>query len=175
MITLERVFYASQIIAALCVAASVVFVILELRANTKSQRVVAVNSLSVGIAQINVASMQSPALGDALAIAVKDWSAATREQRIVAHYFLFTFFKLHENAWYQERAGMLERDQWQAWERSIRLYYHSPGVQKGWWPRRHDAFSAAFQDWLAGTTPPEDVAALSELFDDAKPAAKGKG
>jgi hypothetical protein len=169
MITLEQVFYASQIIAALCVAASIVFLILELRANTLSQRVVAVNSLSAGITQINVATMQSPALGDALAIAVEDWSAATREQRIIAHYFLFSFFKLHENAWYQERAGMLEPDQWQAWERSIRLYYHSPGVQMGWWPRRHSSYSTAFQDWLSGTSPPDDFAALSELFDDAKP------
>jgi hypothetical protein len=168
MTSLEQPFYVSQIVAALCVLASLVFLIVEVRANTRSQRVLAVNSLSVGIAQINVPTMGSPALGDALAIATRDWSAATREQRIVAHYFLFSFFKLHENAWYQQRAGMLEPEQWQGWESQIRLYYHSPGVKKAWWPMRRTAYSKAFQDWLATTTPPEDAASLSELFDDRR-------
>src|SRR6476619_8666820 len=48
----------------------------------------------------NVPAMQSPALGTALATALKDWSSASHDERVIAHYFLFCFFKLHEQAWY---------------------------------------------------------------------------
>ena len=67
----------------------------------------AVDSLAAAIAAINVPATQSSALGSALSSAVNDWASATRDERIMARYFLFSFFKLHESAWYQRKAGSL--------------------------------------------------------------------
>ena len=96
--SLEQAAYLSQVIAAVAVLASLVFIGLQVRQNTRSQRVVAVSSLAAAIAAINVPAMESPALGEALSKALHDWGSASREQRIVAHYFLFSFFKLSESA-----------------------------------------------------------------------------
>jgi len=98
---------------------------------------------------------------------VRDWSAASRDERITAHYFLFSFFKLVEAAWYQQRAGVLERGQWLGWKTAIRQYYHSPGVAGVWWPRRRQAFSPEFQAYLASTRPPEGLGTLVDIFDAA--------
>ena len=76
----------------------------------------AVESLAAAITAIKVPGMQSPALGTALAKATADWSSATREERMIAHFFLFSFFKLLENAWYQQKAGILDQAQWVGWE-----------------------------------------------------------
>ena len=84
--------------ALVALLASLIFVGLQIRQNTQSQRVVAVESLATAIAAINVPAMQSPALGTALATALKDWSLASHDERVIAHYFLFCFFKLHEQA-----------------------------------------------------------------------------
>ena len=162
--SLEQAASLCQIIGALAVLASLVFVGFQIRQNTRSQKIVAVDSLSAAIAAINVPAMESPALGEALAKAMRDWSSATREQRIIAHYFLFSYFKLSENAWYQQKAKVLDQDQWAGWETQLRLYYHSPGVQAAWWPRRRQAYSPLFQAYLAGTTPPTDHGSLDELF-----------
>ena len=164
--SLEQAAYLGQIIAAIAVLGSLVFVGLQIRQNTRFQKIAAVDALSVAIAAINVPAMESPALGEALSTATRDWGAATREQRILAHYFLFSYFKLAENAWYQRRAGVLEPAQWDGWERMVRMYYHSNGVSSAWWPRRRNAFSQSFQTYLAGTAATEDFGSLNDLFDD---------
>src|SRR5438874_13001589 len=91
--TLEQISLLAQIAGAVAFLASLIFVGLQIRQNAQSQRVVAVESLAAAIAAINVPAMQSPALGTALATALKDWSLASHDERVIAHYFLFCFFK----------------------------------------------------------------------------------
>jgi len=162
--TLEQLSALAQIVGAGALLASLIFVGLQIRQNTQSQRVVAVESLAAAIAAINVPAMQSPALGTALATALKDWSLASHDERVIAHYFLFCFFKLHEQAWYQYRSRVLDDAQWAGWENLIRAYYHSPGVQQVWWPSRRQAFSPQFQAYLAATEPPQAITTLADLF-----------
>lgn len=167
--SLEQAAYLSQVIAALAVLASLVFIGLQVRQNTRSQRVVAVSSLAAAIAAINVPAMESPSLGEALSKALHDWGSASREQRIVAHYFLFSFFKLSESAWYQRRAQVLDASQWTGWETLLLAIYHSEGVKTGWWPRRRNAYSPDFQAYLGRTVEPgAAIGSLRELFDNVE-------
>ena len=162
---LQTVVSLAEIISALAVTLTLIAVIVSLRQNTRSQKALAVESLAAAITAINVPGMQSPALGTALAKATADWSLATREERMIAHFFLFSFFKLLENAWYQQKAGILDQAQWVGWETMLRKYYHAEGVQQAWWPARKNGYSPEFQKFLSGTKPPEELGSLSELFD----------
>lgn len=164
--TLEQLSVLAQVIGACAVLASLIFVGLQIRQNTQSQHVVAVESLTAAIAAIVVPAMQSPVLGTALAKVLKDWSSATHDERVIAHYFLFSFFKLHEQAWYQYKSHVLDHTQWIGWENLIRVYYHSPGIQQVWWPSRRDTFSPKFQAYLAATKPPSAIVSLTDLFDE---------
>ena len=170
--SLEEASYLSQIVGAVAVVASLIFVGFQVRQNTRSQRVVAVNSLAAAAVAINVPAMESPAFGEALSTALADWKSATREQRIIAHYFLFSFFKLSESAWYQHRVQALDTPQWAGWENLLLATYHSSGVQTGWWPHRCDVYSPEFQQYLASTVK-EDVCvgALEEIFSNSRRAA----
>jgi hypothetical protein len=94
-----------------------------------------------------------------------NWGSASREDRIMAHYFLFSFFKLSENAWYQQKAGILDKALWLGWETLLRKYYHSDGVRRAWWPGRQHAYSPDFQKFLAGTRPADELGNLNDLFD----------
>jgi hypothetical protein len=154
----------AQIISALAVTFTLIAVIVSLRQNTKSQKALAVESLAAAITAINVPAIQSPELGAALAKATANWDSATPEQRMIVHFFLFSFFKLLENAWYQRKAGILDQAQWIGWETLLRKYYHADGVQKAWWPARKNGYSPEFQRFLSETKPPEELASLSELF-----------
>lgn len=165
--SLEQASYVSQVVGTIAVLASLIFVGLQIRQNTQSQKVVAVDSLAAAIAAINVPAMEAPALGEALAKATRDWGSASREQRIVAHYFLFSYFKLVENAWYQRRANVLDEMQWAGWSTGARMFYHSAGVQNAWWPRRCHTFSPEFQTFLTSTEPPPaEIGSLNDLFDN---------
>ena len=95
---------------------------------------------------------------------MQDWNSATREQKTVAHYFLFTWFKMAEMAWYQQQAGVLDQDQWSGWEAVTRIFYHSEGVKRVWWPNRSVAYSTAFQEHLAKTDSLSGIIPLNELI-----------
>jgi hypothetical protein len=107
------------VVAVLAVLGSLVFVGVQIRQNTRFQKIAAVDALSNAIAGVNRAGMETPDLGVALAAASQDWGTATRAQRILAHYFLMSYFKLAENAWNQRRAGIPEPDQWFGWENML--------------------------------------------------------
>ena len=155
----------AEIVSALAVVLTLVVLIISIRQNTKSQKALVVDSLAAAITSINVPAMESPALGSALSKATADWSSATREERIIAHYFLFSLFKLLENAWYQQKTGVLDRAHWLGWESLLRKYYHAEGVRRIWWPSRKHAYSPEFQRFLSETKPPKELSSLGELFD----------
>lgn len=166
--TLNDAYLVSQIVAAGAVVLTLIVLIVTIRQNTRAQRVLAVQSITSAIAAINVPAMESPQLGSALAATTRDWASATREERILSHYFLFTFFKLLEQAWYQHQAGALDAGTWAGWENSLLRFFHSPGVATGWWPGRRWAYSPAFRDYLEATGPPPVSGdALYRLFDGA--------
>jgi len=152
-----------SVIAALAVVLTLPVLIISIRQNTRAQRALVVDSLSKAIAEINVPLTQDPAIGAALQATTEDWYGATREQRIMAHYFFYSVFKLHENAWYQMRAGILERQIWGGWETNLRLFYHRPGIQDVWWPARRGSYSKEFRDHLAATAP-VPTGALDDIF-----------
>jgi hypothetical protein len=166
---MDKVAAIAEIVNALAVTLTLLGLIATIRQNTKSQKALAIDSLAAAIAAINVPATQSPALGAALSKAVNDWASATRDERIMAHYFLFSFFKLSESAWYQQKTHILDAGQWQGWEKGVRKFYHSAGVREVWWPNRRHAYSAEFQAYLAGTSPPTEIGSLAEIFDYAPP------
>jgi hypothetical protein len=155
----------AEIVSALAVVLTLIVLIISIRQNTKSQKALVVDSLAAAITSINVPAMESPALGSALSKATADWSSASREERIIAHYFLFSLFKLLENAWYQQKTGVLEQAYWLGWESLLRKYYHAEGVRRVWWPSRRHAYSPEFQNFLSETKPPKELSSLGELFD----------
>jgi hypothetical protein len=163
--SLQLLVALAEIVSALAVMLTLIVLIVSIRQNTRSQKALVVDSLAAAIASINVPAMESHALGSAISKAAADWGSATREERIVAHFFLFSLFKLLENAWYQQKAGILDTAQWVGWETMLRKYYHADGVHRVWWPGRKNAYSPEFQKFLSGTKPPDELGSLNELFD----------
>ena len=155
----------AEIVSASAVTLTLIALIVSIRQNTRSQKALAVDSLAAAITSINVPAMESHVLGTALSKVTADWGSASREERIIAHYFLFSFFKLLENAWYQQKAGILDQAQWRGWETLLRKYYHAEGVRRVWWPGRQNAYSPEFQEFLSGTKPPDELGSLNDLFD----------
>jgi len=161
----DRIASIAEVINAVAVTLTLFGLIVTIRQNTRPQKALAVDSLAAAIAAINVPATESPVLGSALSKAVNDWGSATREERVMAHYFLFSFFNLSESAWYQQKGDILEPAQWQGWEKLLRKHCHSPGVRDVWWPNRRHGYSSEFQNFLAGTVPPSEIGSLKDIFD----------
>ena len=163
--TLQMWVDLAQIISASAVTLTLLAVIMTIRQNTRSQKALAVDSLAAAITSINVPAMKSHTLGSALSKATADWGSASREERIIAHYFLFSFFKLLENAWYQRRAGILDQAQWIGWETLLRKYYHADGCGSGLVAGSQGRVLPGISKVFSGTKPADELGSLNELFD----------
>src|SRR5436309_7195522 len=163
--TLQMWVDLAQIISASAVTLTLLAVIMTIRQNTRSQKALAVDSLAAAITSINVPAMKSHILGSALSKATADWGSASREERVIAHFFLFSFFKLLENAWYQRRAGILDQAQWIGWETLLRKYYHAYGCGSGLVAGSQGRVLPGISKVFSGTKPADELGSLNELFD----------
>ena len=161
--SLETINSVAQIVAAIGVVASLFYLAAQIRQNTKSQRSVVVDSLTSSLIALLGPQAADPSLTRSFATAVEDWQGATEEDRSRAAATLFTLFKLFENAWFQQRQGTLDREQWEGWDLYIRVYFHRPGVQV-WWSDRKAMFAAGFRKYIEATQPVSGVTPLSQLI-----------
>jgi hypothetical protein len=160
-VRLETINAVAQLIAAIGVIASLFYLAAQIRQNTRSMRAVVVDALAH--AMVDLFSVQTPELTRAFANVVEDWNSASEEERVRALPFIFATFKLFENAWFQQRQGTLDAEQWQGWDAYIRTYYHRPGV-KTWWSMRRAAFAPGFRGYLEATQPIADMTPLGQLI-----------
>jgi hypothetical protein len=162
-VSLETVSAIAQIIAAIGVIASLFYLAVQIRQNTLSQRSVVVDSLTQSLINLLGPQGANPELMSAFASVTEDWYGATEGDRLRALSMLFTTFKLFENAWFQQRQGTLDQEQWEGWDLHIRVYYHRPGVQTWWTPRR-GMFASDFREYVEATEPIHELTPLNELI-----------
>ena len=156
--------FVSEIISSVAIVLSLIFVVYQIYQNTKAQKALVVDSLAKAIADINAPLTSDPQVGISISKALKDWEAATPEDKARAHYFLFSIFKLSENAWFQKEAGVLSDEQWNGWEAMALYYYRSDGVTNHWWKMRGGGFSVEFSEHLKNSTREIKVSPLDEIM-----------
>jgi hypothetical protein len=162
-VNLELINAIAQLIAAIGVIASLFYLAAQIRQNTKSQRSVVVDSLTSSLINLLGPQSSDPELMRAFVSATEKWDSASEAERLRAAPMLFSVFKLFENAWFQQRQGTLDPEQWQGWELYMRVYYHRPGVQ-AWWSDRRAMFAPGFRNYVEATEPISGVRPLSELI-----------
>jgi hypothetical protein len=162
-VNLEAINALAQLTAAIGVIVSLVYLAVQIRQNTRSMRAMVVDSLAQSIADLIRPMAEDRDLMHAFHVVVEDWHGATDDDRMRALPLFFSTFKLFENAWFQQRQGTLDRQQWQGWDAYIRMYYHRPGV-KDWWQLRKAAFAAGFRDYVKSSAPIPELPSVTQLI-----------
>ena len=109
--SLETLSAIAQLIAALGVIASLFYLAVQIRQNTRSMRAVVVDSLAQSIADVIRPMAEDRDLMRAFHVVAENWHNATEEDRMRALPLFFSTFKLFENAWFQQRQGTLDPQQ----------------------------------------------------------------
>jgi len=168
-VNLEGVNAVAQLVAAIGVIVSLFYLAAQIRQNTRSTRAVVVDSLAHSLVDLLGPHAQNPESLRAFSLVIEDWDAAAEQDRARILPFIFATFKLFENAWFQQRQGTLDRQQWEGWDAYIRIYYHRPGV-KTWWSMRRAAFAPGFRNYLESTEPVKDLPPISRLIRGEPPS-----
>ena len=117
---LEAVNALAQLSAAVGVIVSLFYLAAQIRQNTRSMRAVVVDSLAHSLVDLLGPHAPNPESLRAFSVVTENWNAASDEGRARILPFIFATFKLFENAWFQQRQGTLDQQQWDGWDAYIR-------------------------------------------------------
>ena len=152
--TLEQWALVAQIISAIAVIASLIFVGFQLRQATSAIRATssqAHSSLYTDLVQsiidnADFARVWSIGLADPKSLKEEEWV------RFVA--YASALFRLYESSRVQWLNGRLDREHWHTIERQAADFGHMPGLQAAWKLREH-WYSTEFRAWFDGLAPAE--------------------
>jgi hypothetical protein len=150
--TLEQWSFVSQIISAIAVIASLIFVGFELKRATAAIRVSssqAHSSLYTDLVQsiidnADFARLWSIGLTEPKSLSQDEWV------RFVA--YASALFRLYESSRVQWLNGRLDEEHWHTIERQAADFGHLPGLRVAWKLRGH-WYSPEFQAWFEGLKP----------------------
>ena len=153
--TLEQLGSLAEILGAIGVIASLVFVGLQIRQNTRATRAQIHEQITgTYLSFLNSAILNPEAYAAGISATEDEFSSLTPGEKTVFFGTALGFFKHFELMFVQNQKGIMDEEIWEAWSVYIRMYFHQPGIQL-WWKSRRNAFTGDFQEFLESSEAPE--------------------
>jgi len=143
----------SELLGAAGVIASLIYVGVQVRQNTRSMRAATYDSLVRSNGEWLAPLIQDAALATSFEVAVSNWAEVEEDQRPRVMFLLTQLFRHWENAFFQQQQGTLAPSLWLTWQVVILSYFHQPGIQE-WWQLRRTVYSTEFREFLEASSPP---------------------
>ena len=163
IMTLSEIASISEIVGAVGVIASLIYVGLEVRRNTTALRTQAHESMVSGyIASIARITENASVIARAFPSTYEEFSTFSAEDKMVYFSVIFGFFKHFEQMHTHYQRGLIAEDEWDAWSEHVRMQFHQPGVQ-WWWSMRKNSFLRSFRTYLDSSEPSNMVSMVNVL------------
>jgi hypothetical protein len=136
-----------EIVGAVAVIATLGYLAVQIRQNTRSVRASMYQSLVESVVNFNTTFTQDSELARAYFQGLEDLQGLSETDRNRVVFALFSHFQIFQSMFYQRRLFTIEPEYWESWRVLILSYYAMPGVQQ-WWQIRQDVFSKEFRNFL---------------------------
>jgi len=157
---------------AIGVIASLIYVGLEVRRNTKALRAQAYETVVSGyMDSISVISEHADVVAKCFKASYEEFRNYPDGERTIFFAAIIGFFKHFEQIHAQYRQGLIGDQEWDSWSEHIRMEFHQPGVQ-WWWKLRRSSFVKPFREYLDNSGRPE-MQLLTEILQDGADGAFG--
>ena len=146
--TLETIYFLSQIAAALCIVGSLIFVGLQVKENSKAVRSATAQAVHDNYGSWYIALADNE---DAQATSTKgfaDLGSLTPAEKTQFVCIYMAFLSHTQNAFHQWREGHLSDELWRGWEALMMNLVNTPGGA-AFWQERGYVFGKEFQDHVA--------------------------
>lgn len=125
-------------LAAVCVGIpSVIYLALQIRAQTKERRLSAVNALTVQWGDLTCALHDSAEMSAIFLRGVQSFATLDPVSKLRFSAFFNRFVNYFEGMYFSHRDGLLTGSSWNKIERTISDLFAYPGIQQWWQTRRH--------------------------------------
>jgi hypothetical protein len=125
------------------VVVTLAYLAVQIRKNTLSVRSAALDSISTSISEFMDKVAQDPALTTIWFDGLSGTVDLSETDRRRFNLLLISLLRRWENAFHQNRAGLLESASWSGMREGLTFVFSSPGAQT-WWKQARNLFSADF-------------------------------
>ena len=139
----EAISAIGQIVGALAVVISLIYLAREIRSNARSARVASERSLVQMLIQFTQQLAEHPHLSELFYRGIHDFDSLKGADLVGFSTLMNQLFRTVEEMYYLQAAGHLEKGVWHGWETAHRDFNAYPGVQ-AWWRLRSHWFSEEF-------------------------------
>ncbi len=133
-----------EIVGALAVVISLVYLAIQVRQNTAAIATQAARDALAAVREFNQHLMVNPPMARIWRIGQEDPSTLSESELDQFVHIVFTFLKTAEAVHAQSIKGTLDAETWRAWERAFMTWAKSPGFA-AYWSVRKGLFTPAFQ------------------------------
>jgi hypothetical protein len=147
--SLEQAAFVAQIISALAIIASLIFVGFQLKKATSAIRATSSQAHSALYTDLVRSIIDNPEFARAWSIGMSDPKALKEEEWVQFVAYASALFRLYESSRVQWLNGRLDDEHWNTVERQATDFGHLPGLRLAWKLRGH-WFSPEFRAWFDG-------------------------
>jgi len=143
----EAISAIGQIVGAIALVISLIYVASEVRRNTRATHLAAIRSMHDAFNRWIQQIAEHPHLTEVYNRGIHDFESLEGTDLIRFFSLMHGAFRNHEEIYHLQAKGHLEEDVWRGWEAVIRDINAYPGVQ-AWWRLRSHWFSEKFVKFI---------------------------
>lgn len=147
--SLEQASLVAQIVSAIAVIASLVFVGFQLRSAAAAIRASSSQAHSSSYTQLVASIIDNADFAKIWATGINDPNALREEEWVRFVAYSSALFRLYESSRVQWEHGRLDDEHWHTIQRQAASFSHLPGVKAAWRVRGH-WFTPSFRSWFEG-------------------------
>ena len=147
--SLEQASFIAQIVSAVAVIASLIFVGFQLKKASSAIRANSSQAHSGLYTDLVRSLIDNPEFARAWSIGITDPGALKEEEWVQFVAYASALFRLYESSRVQWLNGRLDEEHWHTVERQAMDFGHLPGLRVAWKLRGH-WFSPEFRNWFDG-------------------------
>jgi hypothetical protein len=144
----EAIGAVGEIVGALAVFSSLVYLASQIRVQNRESRVASVHEVTEAY-RSTISVLQKPEMADLFVEALENFDDLTPSNRIRFITFMLSLFRVFEDGYYQWQQGRLEDEAWHSMISPMRDLLEADGPSKVWSLRKHQ-FRPDFVKYLDG-------------------------
>ena len=137
-----------EFVGAIAVVASLIYLAIQVRQNTRSVRASTYQAVVSDSAAINATGAQDEALARIFRVGQRDISELADDERMRHDFFLGQSFNMFENLYLQREHGTIDDEYFNAKMGLVRRWLSRPGIRE-WWDSRSYMYVGRFRDFVS--------------------------
>ena len=147
MTTLDSLANLGEIIGAIAVVVSLIYLAVQVRQNTKAQQTENFSRALDRVASIQATLSQDPETSMIFSKGVTDPRSLTSRERMQFTWTMYELFGAFEFMYFASQSKAMPEEIWERWSLAVAWWLSYAGV-RAWWTARPIPFSETFTDYV---------------------------